>query len=431
MQNFMTDNLITVIDLGTSEICGVIGRKDNNGCVEILASESVPSKGIRRGAIYNLGDAAFCINNVLTLLKNKINILFNRERSDEEKITYEISGVYVGLNGHIKTVDSRVSRNLGKAEVTREIIDTLCKESRNIKIGDREVLEVVDQEYLVDDFNEINPVGCICTRIEGCYKVIAGHPDLKSYLYECFERVGCKIHGVVLSPVATASATLSEEEKELGCAMIDFGAGTTSVVVYYKNILRHVGVIPFGGDTITKDIQDLKISELAAEKLKVKYGSAMEELAEDFNISIPAAGGKEGKTVDNKFLAGIIEARTEEILDYISGQIEKSGFADRVNGIVITGGGSQLLNLTEKIELRTGLDVRIGIPDQKAAPAMDTKYLHVEYAQLTGLLIQAKKSCITENGEGVKKKKIKTQGKGIFGTLFDKFEEIFTEDSKI
>jgi cell division protein FtsA len=231
---------------------------------------------------------------------------------------------------------------------------------------------------------------------------------------------------VFLSPIATASATLSEDEKELGCAMIDFGAGTTSVVVYYKNILRHVGVLPFGGETISKDIQDLKLSEQAAEKLKVKYGSAMEELAEDYCISVPAAGGKEGKMVDNKFLAGVIEARTEEILKYACGQIEMSGFADHVDEIVITGGASQLSNLTEKLKLHTGKNVRIGIPDQKVTSGMDEKYLNVEYAQLTGLLIHAEKSCIT-NDKGTKKKKRlidKLRGLG------DLFNDVFTEDTK-
>ena len=148
----------------------------------------------------------------------------------------------------------------------------------------------------------------------------------------------------------------------------------------------------------------------------------MQELAEDFNITISAE-----KIVDNKFLAGIIEARTEEILDYVSDQIEKSGFADRVNSIVITGGGSQLQNLTEKLELRTGLDVRIGTPDQKAAPDMDDKYLSVEYAQLNGLLILAKEACITVNDKAVKKRrKLIEIVRGKLGGLFDEV----TEDSE-
>ena len=296
--NFTTDNLIVVIDLGSSRICGVVGRKDYNGRVEIIASESMTSKGIKRGAICNLEGAAFCIKNILSLLQNKVNILFNEGRSDEEKKTYEISGVYVGLNGQtIKTMDSRVPRNLGEIEVTQEIIDTLYQENHNIKIENGEILEIVTQEYMVDDSDEVSPVGCICTRIEGRYKIIAGRPSLKSNLYKCFEKAGYEIIGTFLSPIATASAVLSKEEKELGCVMIDFGAGTTSVAIYYKNVLRHIGVIPFGSDVITKDIMDLKVLEVVAEKLKIKYGSAMEELVEDFYISTPAVAGKEGKTV--------------------------------------------------------------------------------------------------------------------------------------
>jgi len=439
--NFTTDNLIVVIDLGTSRIRGVVGRKDYNGRVEIIASESMPSKGIKRGTICNLEDTAFCIKNILSLLQNKVNILFNEGRLDEEKKTYEISGVYVGLNGQtIKTMNSRVPRNLGEIEVTREIIDTLYRENHNIKIENGEILEIVTQEYIVDDSDEVNPVGCICTRIEGRYKIIAGRPSLKSNLYKCFEKAGYEITGTFLSPIATASAVLSGEEKELGCVMIDFGAGTTSVAVYYKNVLRHVGVIPFGSDVITKDITDLKVLEVVAEKLKIKYGSAMEELAEDCCISIPALPGKEGKKVENKFLAGIIEARTEEILDYVCDQIEKSGLVSRIDEIVITGGGSKLQNLIEKLKLRTGLDVRIGIPNQKIAPDMYEKYLEVEYAQLIGLLIHAEIACMREkmavlqeeDSVVTEKEKLKPRKRGIgLGTLFDKINEIFTEDSKI
>ncbi len=449
MQNFTTDNLIVVIDLGTSSISGVAGRKDYNGRVEIIASESVASKGIKRGAICNLEEAAFCIKSILSLLQNKVNILFNEGRTDEEKKTYEISGVYVGLNGQtIKTMDSRVPRNLGEVEVTQDIIDTLYRENRNIKIENGEILEIVTQEYLVDDSDEVSPVGCICTRIEGRYKIVAGRPSLKSNLYKCFEKAGYEVAGIFLSPIATASAILSKEEKELGCVMIDFGAGTTSVAVYYKNMLRHISVIPFGSDIITKDIMDLKVLEVVAEKLKVKYGSAMEELVEDFYISTPVVAGKEGKTVSNKFLAGIIEARIEEILDYVCDQIEKSGLACHMDEIVITGGGSQLLNLIEKLKLRTGLDVRIGLPNQKIAPDMEEKYLKVEYAQLIGLLIHAEMTCMKEKTavqapennnnttsknekESRAKKTDKSDKKGLWGSLFDKIDEIFTEDSKI
>jgi cell division protein FtsA len=449
MQSFTTDNLVVVIDLGTSKVRGIVGRKDENGHVEIIAYEGLTSKGVKRGSICNLAEAAFCIKEILAKLQNKVNFIFNEGHSEEERKAYEINGVYVGLNGQtIKTMNSRVPRNLGDVEVTEEVVKTLHAENNKLKIENGEILEIVAQEYLVDDCDEVNPVGCICTRIEGRYKIIAGRPSLKSNLVKCFDKVnevienngGCKIEilGVFLSPIAAASAVLSNEEKELGCAMIDFGAGTTSTAVYYKNVLRHVSVVPFGSDVITKDIMDLKVLENVAEMLKRKFGSAMEELVEDFHISTPPPiSGKEGKTVSNKFLAGIIEARIEEILDYVCYQIEKSEHYCHIDEIVITGGGARLKNLVEKLKLRTGFDVRIGKPNQKISSNMDVSYLEVECAQLIGLLIHAEKACVREKAPfskeeqseqetPVKKEKKKIKWSNVVGLFGDIFE-----DSKI
>jgi len=451
MEHLTKDNLVVVIDLGTSKIRGIVGRKDRNGHVEIIAYEALTSKGIIRGSICNLAEVAFCIKDVLTKLQNKLNFIFNEGCSEEERKIYEISGVYVGLNGQtIKTMNNRVPRILGDIEVTKDMVETLHAENNNLKIENGEILEVIAQEYLVDDCDRVNPVGCICTRIEGRYKIVAGRPSLKSNLIKCFDKVnevivnngGCKVEilGVFLSPIASASAVLSHEEKELGCAMIDFGAGTTSTTIYYKNVLRHVSVVPFGSDVITRDIMDLKVLDSVAEKLKRKYGSAMEELVEDFHITTPPPiPGKEGKTVSNKFLAGIIEARIEEILDYVCDQIEKSEHYCHIDEIVITGGGARLKNLVEKLKLRTGLDVRIGKPNQKISSNMDESYLDVECAQLIGLLIHAEKACIREKApvlesiEEPKKQEKTKSSKGIklgFGTLFEKIGDIF-EDSKI
>ncbi len=409
MQNLTTDNLVVVIDLGTSKIRGIVGRKDDNNHVEIIAYEGVISKGIRRGYIFNLDEAAFCIKEVLTKLQNKVNFIFNEGcTDDDERKIFEVSGVYVGLNGHtIKTMNNRVHRILGDVKVTKDMVETLHAENNNLKIENGEILEIVAQEYLVDDCDVISPVGCNCTRIEGRYKIIAARPLLKNNLVKCFENInegiekngGCRIEirGMFLSPIASAAAVLSREEKELGCAMIDFGAGTTSTAVYYKNVLRHVSVVPFGSDVITKDIMDLKVLENVAEKLKKQYGSAMEELVEDFHITTPPPiPGKEGKTVSNKFLAGIIEARTEEILKLVCDEIENSEHYCHIDEIVITGGGARLKNLVEKLKLRTGMDVRIGKPNQKISPDMDESYLNVECAQLIGLLIHANEACIRE-----------------------------------
>jgi cell division protein FtsA len=440
-QKININNLTVVMDLGTARIRGIVGKKDSAGQMEIIAMEETKSMGIRRGMITNLEDAAFCIKRVLSLLTNKINNYLNDHNQEEEKKTYEITGVYVGLNGQsLKSVDSSVRRNLGEVEVTQEIIDTLYQETKNVKIENGEILDVVTQEYLVDDSDEVNPVGCICTRIEGRYKIVAGRNSLRNNLMMCFEKAGYNIEGYYLSPVVSAAAVVSKEEKELGCAVVDFGAGTTSVAIYYRNILRHISVIPFGSDVITKDIMDLKVVEEVAEKLKVKYGSAMEELAEDCNISTPARAGKEGKVISNKFLSAIIEARTEEIFEYVMQQIKASGMAAQIDELVITGGASVLTNLVEKLKLHTGWDVRIGKPEEHHYYLTDEKYLRPEYAQLIGLLMCAGTGSVKEKttiiepeatDEVKSKQPKKKKNVKIWGTLFDKIDEMFSEDSKI
>jgi cell division protein FtsA len=441
-QEINVNNLTVVMDLGTSKIRGMVGRKDVAGQLEIIAVEEIKSMGIKRGMITNLEDAAFCIKRILSLLTNKINNYLNDNKVDGEKKAYEITDVYVGLNGQsLKTIDSSVRRNLGEVEVTQEIIQTLYEENRNVKIENGEILDIVTQEYLVDDSDEVNPVGCICTRIEGRYKIVAGKNSLKNNLTMCFQKAGYNIAGYYLSPVVSASSVVSKEEKELGCAVVDFGAGTTSLTIYYRNILRHISVIPFGSEVITRDIMDLKVVEEVAEKLKVKFGSAMEELVEDYNISTPARAGKEGKVISNRFLSAIIEARAEEIFECVIQQIKESGMAGVIDELVITGGASLLSNLVEKLKLQTGWDVRIGKPEEQRYYLFDEKYLQPEYSQLIGLLAYAGTGSVkekwmvekTDESDDVKAKqpKKKKNAKLLWGTLFDRIDEMFSEDSKI
>lgn len=445
MQNFTLDKLLVAIDLGTSKVRGVVGVKSPGG-LEIIASEEMNSGGIKRGCVMNLEEASFCIKSVLRLLQNRIDLLLKDEASEEDKKTYEITQVFVGLNGlTIKTLETRNARNPGEVEVTQSLIDELRKEIDNVKVENGEILDVIPQEYLVDDTEDDRPVGRICTKIEGRYKLIVGRPSLKSNLYKCFEKAGYKIAGIYLSPIATAESVLSSEEKELGSAVIDFGAGTTSLAIYHKKILRHVCVIPFGGALITKDIEDLKLTGEVAEKLKIRYGSTMECLVEDDSyVATPKIGEKEGKTVSIKFLAGIIEARMDDILNILCEQINLSGLANEIEELVITGRGARMTDLIEKLKMCTGKDVRFGIPNQKIGLNMEEKYLSMEYAQLIGILLQAKADtpCIvqlaaenkqepSETIEVKKKKKSQRSLGDLFNSIFDKFEGALNEDSEI
>lgn len=208
MMDLANDDYYVVVDMGTSTIRGAVGMKDLDGNVDVLCSEHCPSKGVKRGVIVNLEAAAGCVREVVTLLQNRMNIIINKNKSDDEKRKFVIEKLYVGLNGQsIRTLDNHVLRNLGKEEVeiTSDILNTLFEENKNVKIDDGEILEVVAQEFNIDDEDEISPVGYLGTRIEGRYKIICGRPSLKINVDSCMQRAGYEVAGYLLSPVAVSN----------------------------------------------------------------------------------------------------------------------------------------------------------------------------------------------------------------------------------
>ncbi|HOI25873.1 MAG TPA: cell division protein FtsA [Paludibacteraceae bacterium] len=443
MIDLENDDFYVVVDLGTSKVRGAVGIRDKEDNADILCFEQCPSKGVKRGVIVNIEAAAGCVREVVTLLQNRINIIINKNRNDDDKQKFVIEKVYVGLNGQsIRTIDNHVLRNLGNkdVEITSDLLTTLFDENKNVKIDDGEILDVVAQEFNIDDEEEINPVGYLGTRIEGRYKIICGSPSLKTNIENCIQRAGCSVAGYQLAPVAIAKTVLSDEEKNLGCALVDFGAGTTSIVVYYKGILRHLSVVPFGSDVITKDIMDLKVLDKWAEKLKLR-GSAMEELTPNCEFEIPVMADKRLR-INSRFLASIIEARIDEILDCVWKQLEKSHLTVHINEVVITGNGSRLKFLKEKMEIRTGVDVREGTSTWNVAntekyqdktdvkPAQLNKY---DYNQLLGLLLDADEACVKTVAEQQvaetvaqrpEKKHVKSDSESGQGSLWNMFKNL-------
>jgi len=348
--------LVAAIDLGTTKVVSIVGEKTESG-YRIVALKEAPSKGVMRGEVVN-------IQNVLESLKPTLE-----EIRTEENI--EIDEVYVGIAGqNIKCNTARISRNRGRSSewITEKEVAEMEREMFNSRVNAGEKrLHVIPQSYNIDDNTGIKEaVGMTGTRIEGDYKLFIGKTNSVEHSKIVIERAGLKLKDLVLEPVASAKAVLTEDEMELGVAMVDMGGGTTDLLIIQDNIVRHTAVIPFGGNSITEDLrQGCGVSLRNAEQMKIQYGSCYSDRApENKTVIIPGLGGRDSREVSFKVIAGIIEARVEEIVDAIMYEIENSGFQDRLHaGIVITGGASQLKDLRDYISFRTGYDARIASPN--------------------------------------------------------------------
>jgi len=417
------DNYFAAIDLGSSKITGVVAQKTDEGRINIIACEQTESQGIRRGEIKNLSDCAYKINEIVRKLEN-------HKALRDNKIT--IKKIYAGLDGYsLKTQAHSVKRILGGEEVIEKTINEMLSECWKMRLENSETFEVIEQEFLVDGMLEYSPIGMTCDSMQGNYKIIHGKPELKSSLLRSFGKANqLEVAGMFISPIATAEAALTETDKEMGCALIDFGADTTSVCVYYNGYLRHVATVPFGGNVVTSDIKDLHVTQDIAEKIKIKFGNAMATLETRKHIVIPE---QEGKTISTEVLASLIEARMDEILDFVWKEIEKSKFASKLgNGIIITGGASKLNNLDKFISSKTGCDVRYASHARHID--IESKFDEDVNSLVIGLLLLANETCAITKAEveiedvvAVPEKPIKGPKikKPIFPTLFDWVENIF------
>ena len=373
-------NYITAIDLGTTKVVGLVGEKTSYGCKVIAYSEN-PSQGVMRGEVVN-------ILNVLNAMTPCIQDL-------QQKIGERISKVYVGIAGqHIRSQAecNVINRENNAEEITWEEIHKLEQNmyASRVEPGE-EILHVIPQCYHIDDqLEQRDPVGMMGKRIEANYRLFIGRTNSAKHTERCIERAGLKLERLILEPLASAKAVLKEDEKELGVAMVDIGGGTTDLLIYYDNVIRHAAVIPFGGNVITEDIrQGCGIPQRQAEQMKIQYGSCFAELAPAHRtIVVPGIGGREPREVSFKMLANIIEARMSEILDAVLYEIQNSGYADKLYaGIVLTGGGALMTHLDQLVKFKTGYDARIAKPayvEEGNCPEVN----HCAYSCAVGLLLK-------------------------------------------
>ncbi len=375
------DKIVVGLDIGTTKICAIVGRKNEFGKLEVLGMGKAESDGVIRGIVTNIDKTVAAIEKAV------------REAEDQSGI--DIRVVNVGIAGqHIKSSihHGSITRDSNDDEITIEDINRLNNDMYRIVIPPgSEIIHVMPQDYTVDYEDGIkDPVGMSGVKLEADFHVITAQTNAINNINKCVRRAGLEIEHLILEPLASSMAVLSEEEKEAGICLIDIGGGTTDIAIFHDNIIRHTAVIPFGGNIITSDIkQGCMVMQHQAELLKMKFGTAIaEEASPNEIVSIPGIRNRAPKEISVKNLAHIIEARMEEIVELAHTEIITSGFENRLaGGIVITGGGSQLNSLKHLVEYMSGMDARIGYPNEHLGKSKIDAVKSPMYATSVGLVL--------------------------------------------
>jgi cell division protein FtsA len=337
---------------------------------------------VKRGVVLNIEETVHAIQTTSEDAMKQSGIRFNE--------------VFVGIAGqHIKSVKNRgyINRDSYEDEIKREDLQKLIDDMHKIPVDvGEEILHVLPQSYIVDNETGVkNPIGVFGRRLEANFHIVVGQISSARNIEKCINRVNLDVKQLILEPLASSAAVLTDDEKEAGVALVDIGGGTTDVAVYYDDVIRHTAVIPFGGNVITRDIKEgCAILQRQAESLKMQFGSALGDLAQDDKVvTIPGISGRDPKEISFKNLAYIIQSRMEEIIDAVSFEIENSGFIDKLSaGIVLTGGGSLLKHLNQLVKFKTGMDVRIGYPNERLAADTPDHVNQPMYSTSVGLLLK-------------------------------------------
>ena len=334
---------IVAIELGSSKMTGIAGQKNLDGSINVLAVVKEDSSSfIRKGVVYNIDKTAQCLTSIIKKLENQLKT--------------EITQVYVGVGGQsIRSVRNVIAKDLpADTIVTQDMIIDLMDSNRNMKYPDQEILDAAVQEYKVDSQYQLDPVGIQSTHLEGNFLNILERKAFYRNLNKCFETAGINVAEMYLAPLALADSVLTEAEKRSGCALVDLGADTTTVSVYSKNILRHLAVIPLGGNNITKDLATLQIEESDAEKMKLKYASAFTD-NNDIDNNLKYSIDAERQVESRKFIE-IVEGRLEEIIENVWYQIPSEYYDKLLGGIILTGGGSNMKDIEKAFMNHTHVD---------------------------------------------------------------------------
>ena len=390
-QNTTNDNglananpVIVGLDIGTTKIAAIAGRKNEYGKLEILGFGRANSNGVQHGMVLNIDQT---IKAIEMALKNCY----------DSNPNLAIEEVYVGIAGHhIKSLQTRgdIVRQTTEEEIRQEEVDRLIADQYRtyIPAGDQ-IIDVIPQEFTVDNFQNIpNPIGYSGVKVGANFHIITGDKNAIRNINRSVEKAGLITKDLVLQPLASAAAVMCDQDLEAGVAIVDIGGGTTDLAVFYEGILKHTAVIPFGGENITNDIKNgLCVLKTQAEQMKVQFGSALsDEAKSNAYITIPGLRGMQPKEISVKNLSGIIQARMSEIMDFVTFHLKQVGLDTRLlnGGIILTGGGSQLKHLIQLTEYNTGLNARIGYPNEHLAGGHIEELSKPMYSTCIGLILK-------------------------------------------
>ncbi|HRZ77533.1 MAG TPA: cell division protein FtsA [Bacteroidales bacterium] len=417
-----SSEIIVGLDIGTTKIAAIVGRRNEFGKIEILGSGKSPSLGVRRGVVSNI--------------ENTVKSIRAAVEEASERSGVDIRYVNVGIAGqHIKSLQHRggIIRNSREEEINQVDIDRLHSSMFNLAMSPgEEIIDVIPQEFIIDGEPGLKePIGMLGNSLEANFHIITGQTTAAKNIYKCVKKAGLEVVELILEPLASSAACLSEEEKEAGVVLVDIGGGTTDIAIFQDGIIRHTAVIPFGGEIITEDIKEgCSIIRKHAEELKVRFGSALaSENRDEEIVSIPGLRGRPAREITLKNLASIIQARMEEIIEYVYFEIKNSGYERKlIAGIVLTGGGAQLKHISQLTQFITGMDTRIGYPNEHLAKEVGREMASPMYATGIGLVITGmerferelvKENMLTRND----RKAPRREKSGFFEKIKNWFEE--------
>ncbi|MCF8358545.1 MAG: cell division protein FtsA [Prolixibacteraceae bacterium] len=414
------NKIVAVIDIGTNTTICLIGEEVPGDKPEVLGYSMVASAGVRRGVVLNIDETARAVKQAVDEASKMAGL--------------DVAKVYVNLScQQLKTVDKVMTRKIDEGKIiTKADIKQLYDEVKaSVQLPGEKVYHVINQSYSIDDEAGIfNPIGITGSQLFANYKLIAAPENCENKLRSSLKKAGYELVRCIAGPVVSAESVLTEDEKEAGVVVVDFGGGTTSVSVFYENVLRYMAVVPFGGNVVTFDIKEgCNILLRHAELLKVKWGQALGDFAPANKVvTIPGLNGFEPKEISCKSLAYIIQARLEEIFESVYFQIEKSGFADKLGaGIVLTGGGAKLEKINQLVRFKTGMDVRVGYPVFRMNNEQESLLESPQFSAAFGLLKKALRDENTLNEDMIVKKR-KRPKFNFGGAVVEKLTLFFNEE---
>ncbi|TGN38153.1 cell division protein FtsA [Marinobacter confluentis] len=377
MSSVETENMIVGLDIGTSKVVAIVGKRKMDGTIEVVGIGSHPSRGLKRGVVVNIETTVQAIQRAV--------------EEAELMAGCRIHSVYAGIAGsHIKSLNSHGIVAIRDREVTQADIDRVIDAAQAVAIpADQKILHILPQEFVIDSQEGIKePMGMSGVRLEAKVHLVTCAVNAAQNIEKCVKRCGLEVDDIILEQLASSHAILTEDEKELGVCVVDIGGGTTDIAVFTGGAIRHTSVIPIAGDQVTNDIaMALRTPTQNAEEIKIKYACALTQLAgADETIKVPSVGDRAPRDLSRQALAEVVEPRYEELFTLVQSELRRSGFEDLIPaGVVITGGSSTMEGVVELAEEIFHMPVRLACP--QAVSGMTEVVNNPIYATGVGLLI--------------------------------------------